>query len=506
MKERKRIGALHARLGGGEGEFKSGRSLLLTALTKSSEHSWSDLTQAIADGHLISKDSADNIVSSESIYDILSPDDAAVILALHEQIGGDDVAQALESWKEITVVLNSVNRSWIDLTNLLVNGMEISEVWKPNLLDELVVLLEQYVSFVRQPHDAVAAALWIIHTYVYDQFQHTPRLGAFSYDPQSGKSVLVTYLMGALVRQPNKLIADKNIAASLYWIIDAERPTILLDEAQNTEVVGTIKSIINGGFEKAMGGIPRRQGLGGAAKKYNLFAPFAFCWNKGSATSTLALDTLSRCIVLDFEKSPRKKRYNLDDPEQQERFHKMQERIVSWVLSTTFDTDPDIPSQIDYGRYADCWRPLLSIADAAQRGDMARKTAIAMSSRRMDESARIRLLRDIRTIFYNLKIRTIASDELLKHLHALEECSLEDGEVWEFWKGETRNRNPHALTKREMFAMLHTFKINTKTVRVAGQDKPDRGYTRDQFVPFWEKYCSDDGTSASQDAPKQLTA
>jgi hypothetical protein len=75
---------------------------------------------------------------------------------------------------------------------------------------------------------------------------------------------------------------------------------------------------------------------------------------------------------------------------------------------------------------------------------------------------------------------------------------LEDGEVWDFWRGETRNRNPHALTKHEMFAMLHTFRINTKTVRVAGGDKPDRGYTRDQFVPFWEKYCSDHESEASR--------
>ncbi len=242
----------------------------------------------------------------------------------------DDIV-ALEAWKEIKTVLANAGRSWIDLTNLLVNGMTTSEAWKPNLLDALVGLLDEYVTFKRRPHDAFAAALWILHTYVYDQFLHTPRLGAFSYDPQSGRSVLVTYMMGELARQPNKLIADAGIAASLNYIIDAERPTILLDEAQNTEVVGTIKSIINGGFEKAQGGIPRRV-MGGETKKYNLFAPFAFCWNKGSATSTLALDTLSRCVVLDFERAPRKKRYNPDDPEQQERFATMRERIVTWSI------------------------------------------------------------------------------------------------------------------------------------------------------------------------------
>ena len=124
--------------------------------------------------------------------------------------------------------------------------------------------MNEYVTFKRQPHDAVATALWDLHTFVHDQFMHTPRYGAFSYDPQSGKSVVVSQLMGELTNDPRKYVADKHVAASLYYTMHHEKGTTLLDEAQNAEVVGTLKSVINGGFDKSSGGIPRRQGKGGA--------------------------------------------------------------------------------------------------------------------------------------------------------------------------------------------------------------------------------------------------
>jgi hypothetical protein len=503
----KRVLDLHARLGGGEHEFKSARSLLLTTLTKQ-QRSWTDVTQGIADGHLVTTDHAGNVISSETIYDIL-PDTAAVVLACHEIIGcGDDETQAMEAWVEIKLKLESAGGSWTDLTNLLDNGIETSEAWQPNLLDDLVGMLNEYVTFVRQPHDAIASALWVLHTFVYDRFQHTPRLTTFSQEPFSGKSVLVMHLMGELVRQPEKVIGDSGVAASLFWTIDADRPTMLLDEAQNAEVVGPLKSVINGGFDSEIGYITRR--VEGGVKKYRVFSPFAFCWNKGSTSYTLHNDTLSRCLVLDFETAPLKKRYDITNVQQQESFARMRDRILRWALTCTLDTDPVIPPDCNYGRYHQCWRVLLSIADALGRGDVARKAAIAMSSRRMDESARIRLLRDIRTVFYKLKIKAIIPDALLEQLRALEACSLEAGEVWAFWKGETKSRVPHALTKQEMYAMLHSFgskhnpnDLNTKSIRANPEtgyalmsDKSGevtRGYTLAQFIPFWEKHCPDNG-------------
>jgi hypothetical protein len=372
------------------------------------------------------------------------------------------------------------------------------------LLDDLVALFEEYVHFKRQ-HYARAAALWCLHIHVYDQFSHTPRFGAFSHDPQSGKSVLITYLLGELSYEPRKLVADAGIAASLFAMIDADRPTILLDEAQNTEVAGTVKSIINGGFDRSAGGIPRRVmgSGGGTVRQYMLFAPFAFAWNLGSTDATLKLDTLSRCIVLDFDKGPRRRRYDPNNEEQQAQFATMRQRIFQFVTSTTtlFNTDPDIPAKIDGGRYADCWRPLLSIADALGRGDSARQTALAMADRRMDESPRLRLLRDIRAVFYNEQVKTIVPERLVDALHDLEETSLEDGESWALWKGVNRTSAAHALTAQEMYAMLHTFRIvvddattltlNTKTVRLSPGQSVARGYSREQFMPFWERFCPD---------------
>jgi hypothetical protein len=493
-----RLADLHARLGSdSEAEFRSARRLLLTAINKKEqERQWSSLTQAIADGHIELK-SGDDVVGTESIYDIL-PNDAATILALHDLIGADDVAIAVEAWTQIKNLLHDANRSWNDLTNLMLTGI------KPNLLDEIVGTFKEFMTFRRPLHDPVAAALWNIHTHCYDQFSHTPRFGAFSYEQESGKSQLVTGLFARLANHPKKYVADKHIAASLYWVLDSERPTILLDEAQNTEIVGTLKTIINA-FEAEAGTISRRQGPHGSVIEYNLYAPFAFCWNLSTASSILPPDVLSRCIQMHFDRDPKPRKEGLSDKneEQKARFKKLKERIEDFVAKAKFNPEPDMPPQLLKGsaRYRDCWRPLLSIADALHRGKIAREAAIAMASQKMHESARIRLLRDIRKVFFITKAKTCTPGMLLQWLHDLEECSLEDGESWSFWRGENRTRAPHPLSKTEMFAMLHTFtilgvaRLVTKTIRIVGQENPDRGYTIEQFLPYWEKFCPDETVS-----------
>lgn len=278
--------------------------------------------------------------------------------------------------------------------------MEQLEDWRPNLLDAICDLMNQYAIFKRKPHDAVATALWFLHTYVYDRFMYTPRYGAFSHDQESGKSVVVTQLGGELAYNPRKYIADRHVAASLYWTIHHERPSVLLDEAQNAAVVDTLKSIINGGFDKSHGSIPRRQGKGGAVINYNVYAPFAFCWNKDTAVAPLPLDTLSRCIVVDYEKGTPDRGYNMHNAEQKQEFVAIRDRITNWAMTVTLDDDPPIPAELGHRtRAAGCWRPLLSIADLLGRGDIARQAAIVLRKRRMDEPARVRLLRDIRTVF-----------------------------------------------------------------------------------------------------------
>jgi Protein of unknown function (DUF3631) len=218
----------------------------------------------------------------------------------------------------------------------------------------------------------------------------------------------------------------------------------------------------------------------------------------------LPLDSTIRCIVLDFETAPAKRRFNMHDPEQQAEFAALKAREENWAMTVQLNDDPPMPPEL-HGRIADCWRPLISIGDALGHGDEAREAAIAISKRRMDESARVRLLRDTIPVFGQTD--RIKPDDLLKVLRALEQCSLENNETWSYWTGETGRSAPHALTKNEMMKMLRSFGIYARTVWPEPR-LPDsqcfNGYRREWFEPLWAKYCPDINTSTQFGNVKRL--
>ena len=267
-KTRKRIGDLHTMLGS-DAEAESALQKLLALLVEEGK-TWELLTLTIQDGleqlALLSPEDVDQLADNDPVRALhafmqLSPDDKAALVGAHDQVG--DPATSAEPRERIKTILEPLGLNWTDLSNLLRHSMEQIEDWQPNLLDEIIDLVGDFVVFKRRPHDGIATSLWYMHTFVYRQFQYTPRYMAISEDPYSGKSVAVSHIGGELTLNPAKYVADKNVAASLYWTMHHEQPTTLLDEAQNAEVVDTLKSIINGGFDQALGGIPRRQGQGG---------------------------------------------------------------------------------------------------------------------------------------------------------------------------------------------------------------------------------------------------
>ena len=176
-------------------------------------------------------------------------------------------------------------------------------------------------------------------------------------------------------------------------------------------------------------------------------------------------------------------------------------------MTVALDDDPPIPEELGDGRIADCWRPLLSVADLLGRGEIAREAAIALSKRRMDESIRVRLLRDIRVVFDRLGIDRIRPDDLLTELHALEECSLENGELWNYWTGINGRQQLHALTKNEMMALLRTFPIREKRYGRSHGHQRARASTAtcgNGLEPYWAQHCSEGNTPTQPSKMRRL--
>src|SRR5580704_8116253 len=110
------------------------------------------------------------------------------------------------------------------------------------LLDELSQTFRRFLFLPPGADDVLA--LWSVHTYAYEAADYFPILSAISPQKRCGKSTLLR-LLRALVRQP--VMASHFRVAVIYRIIEASRPTLLIDEADtyllsNKILIGVLNS------------------------------------------------------------------------------------------------------------------------------------------------------------------------------------------------------------------------------------------------------------------------
>ena len=150
------------------------------------------------------------------------------------------------------------------------------------LLDGLAAIIKQYV--VLEEHEADAVALWILHTYVFNAFTVTPRLGITSPEKRCGKTTLQDVL-GCLVPRP--LPAANITAAATFRTIELAQPTLLIDEADT--FLGDnedLRGVLNSGHRKG-GSIVRLVGEKHEPRRFATFTPVAIAMI-GSLPGTLA--------------------------------------------------------------------------------------------------------------------------------------------------------------------------------------------------------------------------
>jgi hypothetical protein len=198
--------------------------------------------------------------------------------------------------------------------------------------------------------------------------------------------------------------------------IDAECPTLLLDEtdaafAGDEEYAETLRAILNTGHRR--GGktsVCSGQGANITYCDLSTFCPKAIA-GIGKLPDTVADRSIA--IVLKRRKQS----------ETVERFrHKkadsdaapLRKRLSAWASALQLhDVEPSVPDELD-DRAADCWEPLLAIADAAggEWPQRARTAAVALSGGgRDDASLGVRLLTDIKAIFTTRGVERLRSVE-----------------------------------------------------------------------------------------------
>jgi hypothetical protein len=301
----------------------------------------------------------------------------------------------------------------------------------------------------------------------------------------------VLSLLARLTHRPRR--ADGVTASVLYRAIDRERPTLLIDEADNLDLAttGALRAVLNAGHHQD-GTIWRTDK--GIARPFAAFAPVAI-----AAIRTLPLPLMHRSIVIRMERASADQAGNLtrldtNNAEQMAVFATTCQIVRQWARRCNLTPNPPMPDGL-HNRRADNWRALISTADACgpAAGASARQAAVAMSRDHQDEDYEVMLLEDLRRIFNGHGVDRLASEVLVNELNGIE-----DGN-WCEWRGIRDDQQPRRLTQPQLSKLLGPFGIKSRVFWPSGMPRPTakskRGYYRTQFEAAWASYCYGDTPS-----------
>jgi Protein of unknown function (DUF3631) len=336
------------------------------------------------------------------------------------------------------------------------------------LITGLMAAIRRYVMLSEQ--DALAAALWVLHTYCFETFACTPRLAITAPEKRCGKTTLLDVIK-LLVPRP---LSTANIsAAATFRTIETARPILLVDEADtflsdNEELRG----ILNSGHRSG-GQVIRTVGDDFEARAFSTHCPVAIA-QIGKLPDTLA----DRGVHISM------KRRAPGEPLSRFRHGRTPELIEAaskaarWTADNAEairECDPVIPDAI-FNRAADNWAPLLAIAEVIGGGvvALARQAALAACGVEEELSPRAALLADIREVFAENAGDRMSSKDLVDALVAMAD------KPW----GECNHGKP--LTQNGLARRLKGFGIFHKKLRIGGGTP--NGYERAAFDDAFSRY------------------
>ena len=352
--------------------------------------------------------------------------------------------------------------------------------WEPakgrELLDSVMRFTRRFVALTET--QARVVALWTAHTHAMDAAECTPYLSINSAEKQSGKTRLLE-VQDLLVANP--WLTGRATAAVLVRKIDAESPTLLLDESDTAfggekEYAETLRGILNTGYKRG-GTASCCVGQGGNFN-YKDFA--TFCPKAIAGIGKLPDTVADRSISIRLKREPRGRVERLRKRDAEIEAAPIKAPLAAWLktnIEPLRDSRPYTPESLS-DRQADCCEPLLAIADLAG-GDWPEATRRALvelcaEAEADDQSVGVRLLTDIRDVLAERGTDRIGSTELTEALAAIETSP------WSEWS------HGKPLTASKLARMLASFGIAPGTIRVEG--KTPKGYYLRDFEDSFTRY------------------
>ena len=343
-----------------------------------------------------------------------------------------------------------------------------------DLLDEIANALLKYVVL---PDGALEAiVLWIVHAHAHDAAQVSPILAITSPEKRCGKTTLLSAIYNVC---PRALPTSNITVASLFRVVEAYRPTVLIDEADTfLSDNDALRGVLNSGHNRSQAYVLRTVGDDHEPKQFATWSPKAIALI-GRLRDTLA----DRAIAVALRrKLPNESvtRFRSDRVDDLVELQRKAARFAADNLEALRESDACVPLEL-HDRAADNWRPLLAIADRAggEWPTRARQAAklLSLGDGTDEDSARVMLLADIKAIFEQIFSERIPTKSLVTALVELED------RPWAEW------RHGKSLTGNSLAKLLRPLDIRPKAERVDG--KVVKGYAKEQFSDAWNRYLPD---------------
>lgn len=354
--------------------------------------------------------------------------------------------------------------------------VEVIEPWHQpvgiaELLDDVFGLLNRHV--ILPDGAATALTLWVAGTFVYDSFRIWPKLTITSPEKRCGKTTLLEVLSALCNRS---LVASNISPAAVYRVIEACKPTLLIDEADTFLASNDeLRGVINSGHTKSTAFVIRTVGDNHEPAKFSTWCPMVIAMIK------LPPDTiLDRSIVINLRrKLPGESAEKIPQTFFDE-CQSIRRKFMRWSIDSADSLksiQPNLPT-CQNDRALDNWTPLFAIAELAgpEWCDKANQSFELLTQSHDDEGVGPMILSDIRSVLESEHVDKIFSIDLVSEL-----VSLED-RPWCEWK---RGR---PLTQNSLWRLLKPFKIKSQTIRI-GPDT-SKGYYKKSFEDAFNRYLS----------------
>lgn len=410
----------------------------------------------------------------------------------------DDVARALFPFaKSVRIVWLSGLPAKGDVSDWLDAGHMIAELeeitaqtpdWHPagaELLRDVESFITRFV--VLPPQVRLPLAVWVIATFCFDVFDAFAYLCVTSPTPRCGKTRLLEVL-SLLVSRPER---TANISeAALFRIIQAAKPTMLLDEAETlkgrSERAEYLRGLLNAG-NRCDATVTRCVGPHHTPQAFSVYCP-KIVTGIGAMPHTIR----DRSMLIEMQRRESSERverflFRKAKPEAEG----IRQRIAPFVAQNLEAIETAYKGlEIDFieDRDAEAWESLfavLSVADKS-RFEELKNCALALTGQKAaadaEESLSVRLLADLRMVWPEGE-KTSFSARLIDLLKAIEESA---------WASDVE------LNPRKLSRFLRPFGIKSQQVRMG--EKTAKGYYFAELEAACARYFGPEAKQGKQPA------